>query len=80
MLFRTMLIALITVPFLSAPSRAQNAQVNLETCEFDANGLKLAGAERKKFMARCAAYEKRANEQARRIPLPRPAPKPGFAR
>ena len=69
MRFRTTLITLIAVPFFHAPMSAQTAQEKKETCEFDANDLKLEAAERQRFMARCLAYEERAARQA--------TPKPG---
>jgi hypothetical protein len=48
-------VALLAALALGTPASAVTAAEKMETCKFGADAQKLAGAGRKKFLARCMA-------------------------
>jgi len=58
-------VGLLATVFLASPAAAITAQQKMETCKFGAEDQKLAGAERKKFIARCMAKEAAAAKPAK---------------
>ena len=48
-------LALVAVAMLATPTSALTPQEKMETCKFGADNQKLAGAKRKRFLARCMA-------------------------
>ena len=61
-----MIVAGLAAFVFSAPAQAATSKEKVETCAFGADELKLIGAKRKAYMAKCTANQELAARQARR--------------
>jgi hypothetical protein len=74
MMVRTIAAAGLAVFVLSAPAQAATSKEKIETCAFGADELKLIGAKRKAYMAKCTSDKD--SPRGKPIGAPAGAPKP----
>jgi hypothetical protein len=74
MMVRMIAAAGLAAFVLSAPAQAATSKEKVETCAFGADELKLIGAKRKAYMAKCTSNQD--SPRGKPIRAPAGAPKP----